>query len=268
MSSVPDHQPPTRRIAMRIMYDGGAFYGWQRQRRGRTVQETIERMLSRLAGDQPVTVIGAGRTDSGVHAHGQVAHADIPSRYAPAELLHALRRMSPDDLAITDLVEADPEFHARYRASARSYRYTIIHHPDPFRARYAWRVDHRIDLELLGAAARLLIGRRDCTSLSKHNPDTPNMICDITRAEWVPRDGALEFHITADRFLYGMVRLVVGLQMDIARGRRSLEEIIPLLERRDRSLQSGSVPAHGLSLIEVSYPQPIFPETSTGFAAR
>ena len=127
---------------------------------------------------------------------------------------------------------------------------------------------HDLDLDRLNHAASLLVGRRDFTSLSKHNPDTPNMVCEISRAEWVRRGEQSEFFVTADRFLYGMVRLLVGLQVDIAQGRRDAGEIIPLLERRDRSLQSTSAPAHGLSLIEVSYPQPIFPERSTKFVMR
>jgi tRNA pseudouridine38-40 synthase len=259
---------PTRRIAMRVMYDGGGFFGWQRQPKGRTVQEELERMLSRLAGDRPVTVVGAGRTDSGVHAHGQVAHADIAARYSAPELLHAIGRMSPSDLAVTDLVDAPADFHARYTACARAYRYAITHLRDPFQARYTWRVDFDLDLALLNEAAALLLGRHDFTSLSKHNPDTPNTVCHITRCEWARRDGRSEFFVTADRFLYGMVRLLVGLQVDIAQGRRSAAEIPSLVERRDRSLQSTSAPAHGLSLIEVSYPQPIFPERSTEFVIR
>ena len=239
------------------MYDGTGFVGWQRQPNGRSVQEELERMLGRLAGDVPVTVVGAGRTDSGVHAHGQAAHADITTRYDDAGLLHALRRMSPPDIAITGLATVSPDFHARYKACERSYRYRIIHHPDPFLARYAWRLDHPLDRPLLDLLARQLVGRRDFTTLSKLNPDTPNSICDVKIAEWSESvEGGLDFHITADRFLYGMVRLLVGLQVDIASGRRGMEDIGGLLERRDRGLQSRSAPACGLSLVRVGYPPP------------
>ncbi|MEO5930967.1 MAG: tRNA pseudouridine(38-40) synthase TruA [Candidatus Kapaibacterium sp.] len=262
--TAPDHkQFAARRIAMRVQYDGTGFLGWQRQSRGRTVQEEIERMLSRLAGDVPVTVVGAGRTDSGVHAHGQVAHADIITRYSAAELHHAIGRMSPDDMAITDLADAPAGFHARYAAYARSYRYSIIHHRDPFLARYAWRLDRRLDSDLLNAAAAQLHGAHDFTALSKHNPDTEKMICDISRAEWRRREDGVEFHVTADRFLYGMVRLLVGAQIDVALGRMRAERIGEIIVLRDRSFQSTAAPAHGLSLVEVSYPYPIFRQSGT-----
>jgi tRNA pseudouridine38-40 synthase len=256
--------PDLRRVAIRIAYDGTDFVGWQRQKRGRSVQEELERIFSRIAGDRPVAVIAAGRTDSGVHAHGQVAHADIVSRYDDRDLLHAVRRMSPDDLAVGALATVPRDFHARFKAYRRSYRYTIIDDPDPFMARYAWQTNLRLDIEALNAAARLLPGRHDFTSLSKHNPDTPDPVCEVVRAEWKLRENGLEFHISADRFLYGMVRLVVGLQIDVARGKRQLHEIVPLIEARDRSLQSMSVPARGLSLMEVLYPAAIFPDQDAG----
>jgi tRNA pseudouridine38-40 synthase len=246
------------------MYDGTDFVGWQRQRNGRSVQEELEKILSRLCGDREVSVIAAGRTDAGVHAHGQVAHADVESRYDDARLLHAVQRMSPADLAVTSIITVPDDFHARFRACRRSYRYRIIVAPDPFAARYAWQPGHSLDADRLNSASRLLLGRHDYTSLSKHNPDTPDPVCEIFRAEWLPTDGGIDFHITADRFLYGMVRLIVGLHVDIARGRRRAEEMPLLLEARDRNRQSMSAPAHGLSLVEVRYPTVIFPDVAGG----
>lgn len=243
-----------RRIAFGIMYDGTDFSGWQRQPNGRSVQEELERMLGRLAGDTPVTVVGAGRTDAGVHAHGQVAHADITARHDDAGLLHALGRMAPADIAVPWLRTVSGEFHARFKACARSYRYTIITRPDPFRARYAWLLERPLERERLQAAADELLGGHDFTALSKHNPDTPNPICTIERAEWSVDADALTFTITADRFLYGMVRLLVGIQTDIALGRREPGSIAAVLDSRDRNRQSPSAPAAGLSLIRVEYP--------------
>jgi tRNA pseudouridine38-40 synthase len=198
-------------------------------------------------------VVGAGRTDSGVHAHGQAAHADIATRYTDAELLHALRRMSPSDLAITHLAGVADDFHARYSARARRYRYRIIREPDPFRARYAWRIDRPLDTGILNLAAAQLLGERDFTALSKHNPDTPGTICTVMRAEWVEGEDCLDFHVTANRFLYGMVRLLVGIQVDIAQGGRPLDDISAVLATRDRSNQSTAAPAAGLSLVGVEY---------------
>ncbi len=249
---------------MRIMYDGTDFLGWQRQPHGRTVQEEVEKMLSRLCGNLPVNVVGAGRTDSGVHAGGQAAHADLLTRYDDASLLHALHRMSPPDLAVTALRAASPDFHARYKAWSRSYRYTIITRPDPFLARYCWRFDGALDLHLLNTTAALLLGEHDFTSLSKHNPDTPNMVCHVTRSEWREREGGAEYHVTADRFLYGMVRLLVGVQMDVGRARRPMEDIVRLLGSRDRNFQSTSAPAAGLSLVDVGYPPEFDPWGARG----
>ncbi len=218
------------------------------------MQGELERMLARLAGDVPVTVVGAGRTDSGVHAHGQAAHADIATRYGDSELLHALRRMSPADIAITELRGVPAGFHARYSACARSYRYRIHHSPDPFAARYSWYLDRQLDVALLNAAAEGLVGIHDYTALSKHNPDTPNMLCNVATAAWHAGPGGLEFAITADRFLYGMVRLVVGMQVDVALGRRPMQDIGLVLASRNRAGQSAMAPAAGLSLVDVAYP--------------
>lgn len=251
MGEALDHAP--RRIAMRLMYDGTDFVGWQRQPNGRTVQGELERMLSRLAGDRPVGVVGAGRTDSGVHAGGQVAHADIATRYTDAELRHALARMAPDDVAIAELVTVRADFHARFKACSRSYRYTIVRRADPFVARYAWLNDRPLDVARLNDAASRILGRHDFTALSKHNPDTEDMVCTVARAEWAEGRDRLWFEIDADRFLYGMVRLAVGLMVDVALGRREAA-IEAFLAGRDRNQQSASAPAHGLSLTGVGYP--------------
>ncbi len=259
MEQVGNDTAVSRRVALRLMYDGTAFLGWQRQRHGRTVQQELEKMLSRLCGNHPVAVVGAGRTDSGVHAHGQVAHADLRTRYNDAELLHALRRMSPLDLAVLDLATAPAGFHARFKACARSYCYTIINQPSPFLVRYAWYMDRTLDLELLNHAAGMVLGEHDFTGLSKHNPDTLNMICTIARSEWVRHDRGVEYHVTADRFLYGMVRLLVGIQIDIVRGRRSPGTIQAVIAARDRNLQSAAAPAVGLSLADVRYPSEFDP---------
>lgn len=248
----------SRRIALKVMYDGTDFLGWQRQARGRTVQEELERMLSRLCGDRPVTVIGAGRTDSGVHAHGQVAHADVETRYSDDDLRYALQRMSPDDLVVSRLTTVPDDFHARYSARRRSYRYRILLHPDPFHVRYAWAAPGQLDIEMLNDAARHLLGTHDFTSLSKHNPDTPNPVCTIYRSEWIDEEDFLDYHITADRFLYGMVRLLVGVQYDVGKGARSAEEIGEIITSRERSKQSMAVPAKGLSLVRVEYEWDMF----------
>jgi tRNA pseudouridine38-40 synthase len=262
-----------RRIALRVAYDGTDFLGWQRQASGRTVQGTLEAMLSRLAGDRPVTIVGAGRTDSGVHAAAQVAHADIDARMDDASLLHALRRMAPSDLAVLALTSVDRAFHARYGAHRRSYRYRILLAPDPFAVRYAWPCEWRLDGDLLRAAARGLGGRHDFTALSKNNPDTTDPLCEIVETTWSQDGSVLRFDVTADRFLYGMVRLLVGIQLDVARGRRPLADVADTIASRDRQRQSPAVPGHGLTLVAVGYPSDPFasitnPQVPSLFSAK
>jgi tRNA pseudouridine38-40 synthase len=215
-------------------------------------------MVSQLCGNVAVTVIGAGRTDTGVHAAGQVAHVDIAARYDDAQLLHALSRMAPDDLAVRALVTVPSRFHARYDAISREYCYTIIERADPFRSRYAWRLDHSLPDDRLAEAAARLLGSHDFTALSKNNPDTPNPVCVIDRSLWQRHPDRLEYRVRANRFLYGMVRLLVGIQIDIARGRRAPEEIDILIRSAERRGRSQAAPARGLSLVEVRYPEPIF----------
>jgi len=253
-----DERYGSRRVALSLMYDGTEFFGWQRQPKGRTVQGVVEEMLTKISGNRPATVVGAGRTDSGVHASGQVAHADVVTAYSDRDLLHALRRMSPRDLAVADLRTVSREFHARFRAWSRSYRYAIIRRPDPFRARYAWYLDLDLDERSLNDAAATFLGRHDFTPLSKHNPDTPNAECHVVECRWEPCDGGLEFHVTADRFLYGMVRLLVGIQIDVARGKRPFGDLEATLRSTGRSMQSPSAPACGLTLVSVGYPESPF----------
>jgi tRNA pseudouridine38-40 synthase len=237
-----------------LAYDGTDFFGWQRQASGRTIQAELEGMLARLNGDRPIAVVAAGRTDSGVHAAGQIAHADYHAGMDDAEVRHALRRMSAPDLAVLDVATVPSSFHARYNARRRSYTYRILRRPDPFAARFALHLDWPLRTDLLIEAATKLLGQHDFTALSKHNPDTPNPVCTVYEAGWTEGpEGELRFTVKADRFLYGMVRLLVGLQLDVARGRRPLDTIDEIFRSVDRSFQSPAVSAQGLTLVSVEY---------------
>jgi len=261
MTEQPQHpaqEHESRRIALLLAYDGTDFHGWQRQPNGRSVQQTIEGLLTSLCSGFPVTVVGSGRTDAGVHADWQVAHADVSTRLDDARLLHALRRMAPSDLAVRDLATTSPDFHARFKAFRRTYRYRIITSPNPFLSRYAYRYDAPLDVEALRRAAPTFLGTHDFTTLSKHNPDTPNPICTVERSEWREVEGGMEFWVSSNRFLYGMVRLLVGIQLEVARGKRSAEELPNVIAARDRSQQGMAVPPQGLSLVRVEYPLPLF----------
>ncbi|MBL7989283.1 MAG: tRNA pseudouridine(38-40) synthase TruA [Chlorobi bacterium] len=265
MSEPPQPNPetrPPRRIALLLAYDGTDFHGWQRQPNGRSVQQTVEEMLTQLCSGVPVTVVGSGRTDAGVHANYQVAHADVATQLGDAQLLHALGRMAPNDLAIRGLRSVPGDFHARFHAFRRTYRYRIITAPNPFLARYAYRYDALLNIDALHQTAPLLLGQHDFTTLSKHNPDTPNPVCAVERSEWREVEGGMEFWVSSNRFLYGMVRLLVGIQLEVARGKRRAQEIPEIILLRDRARQGMAAPALGLSLVNVEYPAQIFTATA------
>lgn len=246
------------RFALHISYDGTDFVGWQRQREGRSVQGELEHVFGRLARDTRVVVIGAGRTDAGVHANGQVAHVNMPGIYDIDDLHRRVCRMLPHDLNVSSIELVPSAFHARFRAVSRTYRYTVLRHRDPFRSRYAWLVERPLDADRLEPAAQRLVGRHDFTGLSKLNADTQDPVCLVTSARWLISNETYDFEITAERFLYGMVRLCVGLMVDIAIGRRQSEDVDRLIEAKNRSLQSPLAPARGLSLVQVQYPGDFF----------
>lgn len=239
---------------MTIRYDGTDFRGWQRQASGRTVQGVLEEIVGRLERGADVSIVAAGRTDAGVHATAQVAHVDLERAASIDDLRYRLNRMLPEDIYLSDVRPAESGFHARFRAVRRQYCYELVRGRDPFSARYSWQIDHDLEPDRMRSAAAALIGRHDFTALSKVNPDTPGMICDLQRLEILEEGGRLRFVIESDRFLYGMIRLLVGLLVDVGRGRRPVEEAARVLASRDRSMQSQAAPASGLFFSRVWYP--------------
>lgn len=241
-----------------LQYDGGAFAGWQRQSADRTVQAEIEKALERLTGYR-VPVIGAGRTDSGVHALGQAAAAAVPERWRPEQLVRALNALLPDDVWVCAAWRMRPGFNPRRHAIERTYCYRIGLDPgaaSPFRRRYEWAVRPPLDAALLGRAAALLPGLHEFRALSAAGQEKAHYRCLILEACWQHReDGAgFEFWITADRFLHRMVRFLVGSMVDVARGRKSLAEFGSLLGSTDNQCASPPAPAHGLFLVSVRFP--------------
>jgi tRNA pseudouridine38-40 synthase len=282
--------PSLRRIALLVEYDGTQFAGWQRQANALTVQEVLERVLERLTG-QFCTVHGSGRTDAGVHGYGQVAHVDIPASWStPADkipdalnghLLSALSAFSafsaPNSFIPNSFVPsvriraasdtAGATFHARFDAIRREYRYRVVTQESVAAARMAWCLrpaQRRVFTpELLHECSQIFLGTHDFTSFSKHNPDTKNYVCTVEQACWRERadlhygerERVWEFTISADRFVYGMVRSLVGAMMDVAFGKRSTDELRSALQAADRTLKSPLAPPQGLTLWRVDYPQ-------------
>jgi tRNA pseudouridine38-40 synthase len=240
-------------VRLGIEYDGTEFHGWQIQPRDRTVQGEIEQALWKITGTR-VRIAGAGRTDSGCHAAGQVASATLSTRLMPERLRSALNAHLPRDVRIVEAAEAAPEFHARFRAMRRAYRYLIVARPTALLRRHAWVRPLRADLDALRRASRPLLGAHDFTSFSKQGGDEGEPVCAVTEVRWSRRGGITRFDIVADRFLYTMVRRIVSTVIRAAEEGNGAKSIRAALSARDRSVAAPPAPAHGLYLMRVRYP--------------
>jgi tRNA pseudouridine38-40 synthase len=248
--------PASRRIRLDLAYDGTDFAGWQLQAEARTIQGTLEEALSRLHGDRPVRVRGAGRTDAGAHARGQVADCELCTDKEDADLLHALRCMLPADLAALGLRTVSRAFHSQRDATGKTYRYLLdlTRHGDPLLARYALRVRHRIDRELLDDALSRLPGERDWSGFAAAACTVRNRIRRLTEARCLPApDDNVWLSFTAGGFLTHMVRNIVGTLLEIARGQIPLERMDEILTTGERTVAGPTAPARGLHLWAVHY---------------
>jgi tRNA pseudouridine38-40 synthase len=241
-----------RRIRLLLEYDGTDFSGWQRQRTERTVQGVVEQALEMIV-DAPLGIVGAGRTDAGCHARGQVAHVSLRSRLPAAVLGRALNAHLPADVRVRAAEEAPPEFHARFDAIFRRYDYLLVDRPSALWRRYAYEVRGRLDPERIRRALGTLVGRHDFRSFCRQ-PEEGGTECVVQSARWGRWSGGPRLSIVANRFLRGMVRTIVGTVLEIGMGRRDPTEIASLLDACDRRLGGPSVPAHGLYLVRVAYP--------------
>lgn len=236
-----------------LAYDGTDFKGFQRQAEARTVQGVVEIALDRL-GWQDRAILFAGRTDTGVHGEGQVVAFDLEWTHSSEELGRALNANLPDDVAVRTVREAAPAFHPRYDAKGRTYQYRIYcgTDRDPLRERFAWRVWPEVNLALLQQAARLLIGTHDFAAFG--TPPRPGgvTIREVYRASWEPQAGGLLFEVSANAFLYHMVRRMVHVQVQVGQGRLELEYLAQAVQAA-RPQPPGLAPAHGLVLKSVWY---------------
>lgn len=240
-----------------LSYDGTGFVGWQIQPTGRTVQGTLEQGLSTIL-RETVSITGAGRTDTGVHARYAVAHFDLNrsmDRTTRADLVEHLNRFLPRDIAVRGIYAVGSEAHARFDAVSRCYRYYVTLSKDPFTTQYETRLRGDIDFDLMNKAAESMLGRHDFTTLSKKHTDVKTHICTVTKAKWI-QIGVRKwcFEIEADRFLRNMVRATVGTLLSVGRGKMTVEEFAAAIEARDRSLAGTTAPAEGLFLEEILYP--------------
>lgn len=243
-----------------LAYDGTDFAGWQAQerpdgRRPRTVQGELEATLARLAGETPVRVAGAGRTDAGVHALGQVASFDLPRAFEPHALQRALNGLLPDDVRVLETAAAPPGFHARKSALSKLYRYELDTGPVqiPTRRRNAGHVPWTLDPGAVEAAAALFVGRLDFASLASSGGSARTSVRTVTRSE-VRFDGAtLRYEVEADGFLRKMVRSMVGALIEAGRGAVTTDDLRRAMAARDRRAWPKPAPACGLALVRVDY---------------
>jgi tRNA pseudouridine38-40 synthase len=258
--------PDPIRFGITVQYDGADFHGWQYQPDRRTVQGVLQDVLARL-GDRPCTVLGSGRTDTGVHSIGQVASVDMPPSWTAEALHRALNSMLPSDLWIESVGVARADFHPRYDASARTYEYRIGSTraaASPFHCRWCWPLPDDLDGDLLSSAASCLGGTQSFLAFSKAGQPERGEECTVRSAAWSEWDHGKRFMITADRYLHHMVRYLVGTMVDIARGRRPPSDLPRLLQNDPGLTTSPPAPPEGLFLKHVEYPDNvrIGPETS------
>jgi tRNA pseudouridine38-40 synthase len=256
-----DSGPMSRTFLATLHYDGTGFVGWQRQPAGRSVQSEFERVLERLFGRRAVAH-AAGRTDAGVHAAGQGVSFNAPINWTVPALRRALNALLPRDCWVDLVHQMQPGFHARKSALSRRYRYDIgldESSGSPFRRPYEWALGRDLDPDLLHAAARLVRGEHDFRAFAVKG-NKPHYRCRLARADWESRSEGrgVSFQVEADRFLHHMVRLLVGTMVDVALGRRPIDDMAALLQRGDNSDTSPPAPPQGLYFVAASYPPELF----------
>lgn len=253
------------RYFLELAYDGTDYHGWQTQHNARTVQEVLNKCLSTIL-QEPTETVGSGRTDSGVHAAQQFAHFDLAHPLPPDnKLCYRLNRLLPPDISALKLYAVGPAAHARFDAIARTYEYRITLQKNPFLQRYAHYLSRPVDLDLLNEAAAQLLHFEDFTTFSKVKGDTLHYRCQMYAAYWEPTETGLRFTIRANRFLRGMVRLIVGTVLDVGCGKISPAVFKNILAAQDRRQASGAAPATGLFLTRVTYPENYFTEPTEIF---
>ena len=249
---------PERRFCALVEYDGTDFFGYQIQARERTVQGEIEKTLKKVAG-LDIRIDGAGRTDAGVHATGQVIAFNATWEHSLADLHRALNATLPPDIVVSKLRVASRNFHPRFDAISRSYRYTIAQQPWPsvLDRHYTYHVKNRLDVAVMQQASRALLGSHDFASFGKP-PQGDKTVRQVMRANWSESGPRLIFEITANAFLYRMVRNIVGTLLEVGSGRLAGNKINEILDARDLRRSASPAPAHGLCLVKVSYPEDVW----------
>lgn len=244
------------RYFIQLAYNGTKYHGWQFQPNAFTVQEILTKALSLLLNEN-IEIVGAGRTDTGVHASFYVAHFETQTEIeSDGKLIYKLNGFLPNDIRIDQIFQVPPAVHARFSATSRTYRYYISFRKEPFIDHISAFVPYELDLNLMNEAASILMEYNDFTSFSKLHTDVKTNNCTIMNAGWFEEDGRTLFEIQSDRFLRNMVRAIVGTLIDVGRKKITLADFRDIIEQKNRALAGTSVPAKALFLTDITYPEP------------
>ncbi|MEL6917744.1 MAG: tRNA pseudouridine(38-40) synthase TruA [Bacteroidota bacterium] len=241
------------RYFIAFSYFGKSYHGWQNQPNAISVQQVMEKAFSTLL-RQPITMVGAGRTDAGVHARQMFAHFDFEEIDDLEDLVYRLNAFLPKDIAICQIYKVSDNAHARFDAMERTYEYWIVKEKNPFYKDAAYHVKYRLDISAMNKAAMILLKYNDFECFSKSNTDVKTFLCKVKKAVWNEEGDKLVFTITADRFLRNMVRAIVGTLLGIGSGKSTVDDMRKVIESKDRGMAGASVPAKGLYLTRVLYP--------------
>jgi tRNA pseudouridine38-40 synthase len=245
------------RYFFEIAYHGSKYNGWQSQHNAIGVQSVVEDAMSKLF-RTPVAIVGSGRTDTGVHCEQQFFHTDLNDTFDKSLVLQRLNSFLPKDIAIRSIREVRSDASARYDAVERTYRYQITRVKNPFVQELSWHYFKPLQIENMNKAAAFIVGEHDFECFSKVKTDVNHFICDIKKAGWSEHGEELIFRISANRFLRGMVRAIVGTLLDVGTGKITHKEFTSIVQSRDRKRAGANVPAYGLYLERVKYPSRIF----------
>jgi len=241
------------RYFIEFAYNGKNYCGWQYQPHSPSVQETLNKALSMLLRKE-IDVMGAGRTDAGVHARNMYAHFDLEDTFDADKLIQKLNSFLPKDVVVYRFIPLHNDAHARFDATSRTYEYHVHMFKDAFDNEGSWYHFYPLDIAKMNEAASILLEYTDFKCFSKTHTDVRTFDCKITHAQWEQHGNRMVFTITADRFLRNMVRAIVGTLVNVGLGKTSIEHVRNVIESRDRGHAGASVPAHGLYLTKVIYP--------------
>ncbi|QDO92639.1 tRNA pseudouridine(38-40) synthase TruA [Formosa sediminum] len=244
------------RYFLELSYNGTAYHGWQNQPNARSVQEVIETALSVILKEK-IAIMGAGRTDSGVHAKQMFAHVDVSAELDTETLRYKLNSYLPKDIAIHHIFKVKADAHARFHATSRTYLYRIALQKNVFNFDNAYFVKQKLNIENMIAAANMLLSYSDFECFSKSNTDVKTYLCNITAVHLEMVDTELHFTITADRFLRNMVRAIMGTLINVGLGKLEVDDMHRIISSKKRSEAGYSVPAKGLYLTHITYPESI-----------